>query len=89
MIESIKDIDKLKDVILNPDQRILFNFFPKPIIDSKPEEHPHNMKFKNMSLSTVAPIGGSGKKMDKNIKKDKNGKAIKKRSEIFNDVYGF
>ena len=29
MLDKIKEIDKLKRVIFNKDQQILFNFFPK------------------------------------------------------------
>ena len=34
-MENIKEVEKLKNVILDKDQAVLFNFFPKPIITTE------------------------------------------------------
>ncbi|EGR31864.1 hypothetical protein IMG5_100130 [Ichthyophthirius multifiliis] len=38
IIEKLKEVEKLKKLLLNKQQLILFNFFPKPIIKVKQEE---------------------------------------------------
>ncbi|KAL4429873.1 hypothetical protein ABPG74_022896 [Tetrahymena malaccensis] len=38
LIRSIKEIDKLKKLLLNKEQESLFNFFPKPLISLKEDD---------------------------------------------------
>lgn len=38
ILNNIKEMHKLKDLLLDKDQQILFNFFPKPIVHVEEEQ---------------------------------------------------
>jgi len=39
ILNNIKEMQKLKDLLLDKDQQILFNFFPKPVLSVSEGQH--------------------------------------------------